>query len=299
MSESVRELRGSTAIVTGAGRGIGRVVALHMAREGAKVGLFGRSMTALQSVAAEIRVEGGIAYPVEVDVADPQAVERATGAISQQLGLVDTLINNAGLANVRASPSLCGDVDEWWRVFEVNVRGPMLLTRLVLRDMLRKGNGCVINIGSYAAVRPFPGDSAYAASKAALSRMTDTLAAEVEGSGVVAFTLSPGLVRTDMSAKLPNIESFPEDAWDDSSRVGELAVRLARGDADVLSGCFLHVRDSLQELLMRASQIRKDQLFRLRLPKLNNHLESPPARTPIGKVSNTAFHTRPNEPKII
>ena len=168
------------------------------------------------------------------------------------------------------------DPDEWWRVQEVNLRGPLLCMRAVLPGMVARGAGRIINVGSYVGVRSSPQGSAYATSKAALVRLADSVAAEARSYGVSVFTISPGLVRTAMTEQLFQAaarEGISGDAlpsnWTPIEKTPELVLRLASGEADALSGTFLHVMDDLDDLIARAAEIEARGLFTLRLVKLD------------------------------
>src|SRR5689334_5674677 len=133
-------LQGQVAVVTGAGRGIGRGVALAFAQAGAKVAVLARTRSEIDETAALIEKSGGVAQPFAVDVTDTAGLFAAIEKVEAALGSVDVLVNNAGLLG-RIGPIVESDPDEWWRVFEVNVRGPMLCTRAVLPGMLSRGRG--------------------------------------------------------------------------------------------------------------------------------------------------------------
>ena len=145
----------------------------------------------------------------------------------------------------------------------------MLFTREVLPAMVARRSGRIINIGSYIGVRPTPGNVAYATSKAALARYTDSLAAAVASEGVQVFMLSPGLVRTAMAEQLPDALDFPDEAWLPAEQAAAFVVRLACGDADVLTGRFLHVMDDLDEVVANEAAIVEQGLYQLRLLKLD------------------------------
>lgn len=257
-----------------------------------RVALIGRSLRDIESTRQCILNEGGQALALAADVTDPRAIEGAVAAVTEHFGPVRLLVNNAGTYGTPATPLLHYDSDDWWRVMEVNVRGPMLLIRAVLRGMIESQRGCIVNLGSYAATQSSPGSSAYSASKAALCRLTESLAGELTGTGVTVFTVSPGLVRTDMTAQLPAARTYAEELWDPPGAVAGLVIRLMRGDADRLSGCFLHVRDDLDELLANSEHIARDELFRLRLVKLHGAIAAPP-----GKLHRSGRETRSSQSK--
>ena len=155
------------------------------------------------------------------------------------------------------------------RVQETNVRGPMLYSKAVLPSMLEREDGIIINVGSYIAIRPSSMATAYGASKAALARFSDCLAAEVAEHGVQIFCVSPGLVLTDMTQDLPFIKDIPEEDFDQPERLASLACELITGRYMELSGYFIHVRDDLSELLANSERLRNERLHQLSLHGLN------------------------------
>jgi NAD(P)-dependent dehydrogenase (short-subunit alcohol dehydrogenase family) len=259
-------LQGNVALVTGGGRGIGKAVAIALAAAGAKVGVTGRGEPDLIATADAIRAAGGISVAAAGDVTSAADVRRVVAEVVEQLGPVDVLINNAGVLGEFASPWE-SDAELWWHTIEVNLRGPMLFTREVLPGMVARRDGRVVNIGSYIGVRPTPGNTAYATSKAALSRYTDSLAAAVADEGVKVFVVSPGLVRTAMSEQLPGVEEFDATDWVPIEQAAAWVVRLARGDGDTLTGRFLHVLDDFDALVKDATSIVAEGYYQLRLLK--------------------------------
>ena len=257
-------LTGQVAIVTGAGRGIGRAIALTLAVVGMKVTLAARSRDQLDETEALIRQAGGRALTMTVDVTNQQAVEEMVAATTRHFGPPDLLVNNAGAAHKEAAiwelPA-----DDWWHVLEVNLRGPFLGARAVLPPMLTRQHGRIINLASNGGGWPMPTASAYSVSKAALLRLTDCLAAMTEGRGVCVFAISPGLVHTEMADGVSLFKDVPESEWAPPERAGELCAFLATGQADGLSGRFIHVEDDIRDMAQRADQIRKDDQYALRI----------------------------------
>ena len=257
-------LVGQVALVTGAGRGIGRTLALALAREGAAVGLLGRTMSSLDEVLGAVARAGGRAVAVPADVTVRDQVRAAVDTVTRDLGPVDLLVSNAGLREQRASLPWEADPDDWWRVVETNLRGPFLLAHAVLPGMVRRGTGRVLHIGSGMSHRPHPDWSAYSTSKAGLARLTDTLATALLGTGVTVLETTPGLVRTDMTETMWG--PADEQTWGDVDRITTVLLRFARGELDALHGRFVHAtRDDVDALLAVAGTIRDRDARTLRL----------------------------------
>jgi NAD(P)-dependent dehydrogenase (short-subunit alcohol dehydrogenase family) len=187
------------ALVTGAGRGIGRAVALQLAEGGARVALLARSADQLEEAAATLRGEGGVALVLPADLADHDAVAEAATTTAKELGPVDILVNNAAVVQP-AGPTISTSPAEWSSALAVNVEAPIRLTLALLPAMLERGWGRIVNVSSGIVDRPgaMVGLNAYAATKAAIEAHTLNLAAELAGSGVTANVYRPGSVDTAM-----------------------------------------------------------------------------------------------------
>jgi NAD(P)-dependent dehydrogenase (short-subunit alcohol dehydrogenase family) len=192
-------LAGQVAVVTGAGRGIGRAIARRFAAEGAAVLVTSRTAAEADSVAKEIQAQGGKAAYLAADVSREADCERIVRAAREALGSIDILVNNAGIFGP-VKPVEEVQPAEWDEVLATNLRGPFLLCRLVLPEMYKRGSGNVLNIVTVAAKAAFQWNSPYAASKAGLVGLTRTLAAEGARKGVRVNALSPGPVsETEMA----------------------------------------------------------------------------------------------------
>jgi len=251
------------AIITGAGRGIGRHLATVLADDGWTTVVTGRTAAQVEDTAAAITAAGGTSVAVIGDVTDASHIAEVV-TTAEGLGDLELLVNNAG-AEGSAAMFVDADVDAWWRVIETNLRGPMLATREVLPIMRANGGGRIIAINSLGGAHAFPHFSAYSVSKSALMRFTDCLAAEEPDSGVHFFDVSPGLVHTDMAHAVAPV-AFPdatEEFWTPIEKVAEVVLALASGRYDALSGRFVHAEDDLDDLLARVTRLGVGRQLRL------------------------------------
>jgi NAD(P)-dependent dehydrogenase (short-subunit alcohol dehydrogenase family) len=243
-------LANSVAVVTGAGRGIGRAIAMGLAREGAAVGLFARSTEQLEQTARAIMDAGGRALTVTVDVKNGSAVRAGVSEVTAKLGPVSLLINNAGTPGPKG-PDWEVDADDWFECIDVSVRGALLLCQSVVPEMITRKAGCIINLASVTGTRAYPPITATSVAKTALIRFSEGLAAQLKEHQVAVFAVHPGVVRTRL------LESYnlliPDDRFSSPERVTELCVRLASGRFNALSGCFIGIESDPEELLRRAS----------------------------------------------
>lgn len=248
------------ALVTGGGRGIGASIARELADAGMQVAVTGRTRETIDAVAAEI---GGVA--LAGDVSSAEDVARWVETVERELGPIELLVCNAGISG-SGRPFLAESEDEWWRVFEVNVLGAYLCCHAVAPRMVERGRGRIVNMGSGGSYLPITSPNialgtSYGASKAALGRFTEALAAALGTVGISVFLISPGLVRTDMTAP------FGDDApWTPPDLAPKLVRVLASGRADALAGRYIHAEhDDIDELIRRADEIARDDLNAIRL----------------------------------
>ncbi len=247
------ELSGQVAIITGAGQGIGRAVAEALAAEGVRVAVVARTASDVEATAEACRANGVQALALVGDVADRHFVETAVAHVEDELGPIDLLVNNAGRTGSWEGPVLWeSDPEDWWGRVETNLLGSYLFARYVLPGMVERGQGRVLSMNSLAGAMPLPmTDGAYPVSKAGLFRLTDQLASQLTGSGVVVLDLSPGLVATKAVAN-PQV---PEHLWTPVTKICSLVLRAAAGDLDALTGRFVHAEDDIDQLITRSAEV--------------------------------------------
>ena len=193
-------LADKVAVVTGAGRGIGRAVALAYARIGADVACVSRTEENSANVAAEVEALGRRAWPLAVDVSDTAAVDAAAKEILELAGRVDILVNNAGVT--RDNLLMRMSEEEWDTVLNTNLKGAFNFTRALTRPFIKQRSGRIINIASVIGLIGNAGQSNYAASKAALIGFTKSIARELAPRGITVNAIAPGFIETDMTAVL-------------------------------------------------------------------------------------------------
>lgn len=274
------ELTNQVAIVTGASRGIGRAIALHLAAKGMRLALTARSEEALNELVAEIKTAGGSAIALPMDITDPEAVQQLIHDTEDQLGPIDLLVNNAGLFSA-IGPLWETDPENWWKDVTVNLRGVQLSCAAVLPGMMKRKAGRIINFGGAGVTGPFPFGSAYAVSKAAVTRLTENLALELEqvGSPVKVIAMSPGFVRTAMTEQFEQSDAgkkwmdymaqrFREGLDVPPERAAELVEAIALGTFDALAGRYFHASGDagkFEEIAADAEgiEMRGERLLRL------------------------------------
>ena len=211
------------AIITGASRGLGRALAVELARTGAKVVLVARESAELHAAVAEIRARGGSAHAVAADLGDKEAIHAIAGAAAALIGPIDLLVHNASaLGPTPLRPLLDTDCEDFERVLEVNVLGPFRLSKAIAGGMALRGRGTLVHISSDAAVNAYPGWGAYGVSKAALDHLGRSWAAELGELGVRSIIVDPGEMDTVMHA-----DAMPEADRATLARPGDVAKRLA------------------------------------------------------------------------
>ncbi|GAF14106.1 3-oxoacyl-[acyl-carrier protein] reductase [Bacillus sp. JCM 19046] len=189
-------IKGKTAIVTGAGKGIGKAIALDLAKEGVNVGILARSEETLKRTAAEISaLDVNVAYAA-ADVSSEEEVNQAIELIQGELGSADILINNAGIGSF--APLMEMDPADWKKIIDINLMGTFYVTRAVLPQLIEKNAGDIINVASTSGLNGSPGSSAYSASKFGVIGLTESLAQEVRRNNIRVTALTPSTVATDL-----------------------------------------------------------------------------------------------------
>jgi NAD(P)-dependent dehydrogenase (short-subunit alcohol dehydrogenase family) len=243
-------------VVTGASRGIGRALTERLTSARQTVAAIGRSQTDLDELADQTG-----AVPFVLDVSVPDAVDAVFTRIQSELGVPDLLVNNAAISGESGMTWELPQQD-WWQVLEINVRGTYLCTRAVLPAMIARGSGRIINLSSGAATYPIGLDndgvlpSAYMASKAAINRFTEAVAGECFSSGVRVFAISPGMVKTDMTAGVFADLWDDTDTWTPMEKSLDLMADLDSGMLDALSGRYIRAAiDDWRSLAARADEV--------------------------------------------
>ena len=238
-------LNEKVAVVTGAGRGIGRAVAIAYAKMGANVVCVSRTEENSSKVAAEIEILGQKAWPFAVNVSNTNAVENAAQAILEATGKIDILVNNAGIT--RDNLLMRMSEEEWDTVLNTNLKGAFNFTKAFTRTFMKQRSGRIINIASVIGLIGNAGQSNYAASKAALIGFTKSVAKELAPRGVTANAIAPGFIETDMTSVLDEkvrgaiINRVPMARFGSPEDVANAAIFLAMESTNYMTGQILTV----------------------------------------------------------
>jgi 3-oxoacyl-[acyl-carrier protein] reductase len=204
----MESLKGKNAIITGAGKGIGKAMAIALAQEGVNIGLMARTISDLQILAEELKQYGIKTAIATVDVSDIENVNDAVTKVKSELGVIDILINNAGTASF--GPFLELEPSRWEEIVKVNLFGAYYTTRAVLPEMIERKTGDIINISSTAGKNGAAVTSAYSASKFGLIGMSESLMQEVRKHNIRVSTLLPSTIATDMAKDLKLTDGNPD-----------------------------------------------------------------------------------------
>lgn len=224
MHAEAAQLQPQVAIVTGAGSGIGRHVALQLAAAGASIALVGRNLPRLHETFESIAAKHGQrrAIIIPADLTDPAAARLIVDRTQRQWGRVDVLVNNAGAGYLVPLHATTEDLLEY--TFAVNFHGPVRLIALLWRVFAAQRRGCIVNISSMASIDPFPGLGIYAASKAALDSLTRSIMNEGREIGLRAFSIKPGAVETALLRSVVSKEQLPEHLAHEPAAVASVVV---------------------------------------------------------------------------
>ena len=217
-----QSLKGKVAFITGAGRGIGKAVAISLAKEGVNVGLLARTEEALKEVASEVEKLGVQAAYATIDVSSLSEVEAAINSLTNELGKADILINNAGIGKFQSLLEM--DPEEWKQIIDVNLMGPYYVTKAVLPQLIEKNGGDIINISSTNGLSGAATSSAYSASKFGLIGMTESLAQEVRRNNIRVTSLTPSTVATELAVKTNLISDNDEEKYMQPEDIAEFIV---------------------------------------------------------------------------
>ncbi|MBO0961407.1 3-ketoacyl-ACP reductase [Neobacillus sp. MM2021_6] len=217
-----QSLKGKVAFVTGAGRGIGRAVAIALANEGVNIGLLARTEADLKKVGNEVEGLGVKAAYAAVDISSQEEVEQAIKKITGELGTADILINNAGIGKFESLLEM--DPQEWKRIIDVNLMGPYYVTKAVLPQLIEKNGGDIINISSTNGLSGAATSSAYSASKFGVIGLSESLAQEVRRNNIRVTALTPSTVATELAVKTNLIAENNDEKYMQPEDIAEFIV---------------------------------------------------------------------------
>ena len=245
----VVDLSGQTAIVTGASQGIGRSIALVLAKAGAKVACVARTAAKLEETASAIRAAGGTAEVFACDVTSSESVQQVVDQVVERWQRLDIVVNNAGITRDTLVPRM-GD-DDWDDVIATNLRGTFLFTRAATRPMMSARHGRIINISSVSGLTGNPGQANYSASKAGVIGMTRTVAKELAGRKITVNAVAPGFIETEMTAAMGQVvldevkKRIPAKRMGTPEDIAYAVLFLASGAASYITGQVLTVDGGL------------------------------------------------------
>ncbi|WP_409294410.1 3-oxoacyl-[acyl-carrier-protein] reductase [Peribacillus sp. SCS-26] len=239
-------LAGNNVLVTGASRGIGREIALEMAREGANVAVnFAGSEARALEVVSDIKALGRESFAIQCDVSDSESVSQMIKETISRFGSIDILVNNAGITKDNLLMRM--KEEEWDDVININLKGVFLCTKAVSRPMMKQRSGKIINVASIVGVSGNAGQANYVAAKAGVIGLTKTTAKELSARGILVNAIAPGFISTDMTDKLTEetreamLQQIPLARLGDPSDIARVAVFLGSDDSAYMTGQTLHV----------------------------------------------------------
>lgn len=239
-------LQGKVALVTGASRGIGRAIALELARQGAKVAVnYAGSEAKANEVVEEIKNMGGEAFAIQADVSDAKAVEQMVKAVLERFERIDILVNNAGIT--RDNLLMRMKEEEWDDVININLKGVFNCTKAVARPMMKQRYGRIVNIASIVGVMGNPGQANYVAAKAGVIGLTKTAARELASRNITVNAVAPGFITTDMTERLSEeikaemLKQIPLARFGEPEDVAKVVSFLVSDAASYMTGQTLHV----------------------------------------------------------
>lgn len=240
------KLEGKVALVTGASRGIGREIALELARQGADVVVnYSGSLERANHVVAEIKEMGRQSTAIQCDVSNSDSVATMVKETIDTFGKLDILVNNAGITKDNLLMRM--KEEEWDDVININLKGVFLCTKAVTRQMMKQRSGRIINISSIVGVSGNPGQANYVAAKSGVIGLTKTTAKELSSRGITVNAIAPGFITTDMTDKLNDevkelmLKQIPLARFGEPSDIANVVVFLASEDSRYMTGQTLHV----------------------------------------------------------
>ncbi|XXM73489.1 3-oxoacyl-[acyl-carrier-protein] reductase [Lysinibacillus sphaericus] len=240
------KLEGKAALVTGASRGIGREIALELAREGAMVAVnYSGSEAKANEVVDEIKRLGREAFAVQCNVADGESVQSMVKETISQFGSLDILVNNAGITKDNLLMRM--KESEWDDVININLKGVFLCTKAATRQMMKQRSGRIINISSIVGVSGNPGQANYVAAKSGVIGLTKTAAKELAPRGITVNAVAPGFISTDMTDELPEdvrsemLKQIPLNRMGDPKDIAGVVSFIASDASSYMTGQTLHV----------------------------------------------------------
>ena len=242
-------LEGKNALITGAAQGIGKFVALGMAREGANIGISDVNLELAEKTAKEVQALGVKSFAIQLDVADQASVSRAFRTFADEFSSLDVLVNNAGIT--RDTVLLRMKEADWDAVININLKGAFLCMKDAVKVMVKQRHGKIISISSVVAFMGNPGQANYSSSKAGLIGLTKTAAREYAGRGIRVNAVAPGFIQTAMTDALPDSvkdemkKAIPLNEFGAPEDIASAVIFLASGEADYITGQVIHVNGGM------------------------------------------------------